>query len=279
MPRGGASDRQERETPDAPTRSVDPSRGAQLVTFVTHAAPELDKLCASAAAVGAELEVVCVQERFGASHGWGPRLLAMHAYVSDAARFPDPSAVVICVDGFDVLIKRPLAVAVAEFEAMTRAQLGSCVLLSAETACSPDGSIAHLFPPTGTPYAFPNAGTLMGHVGAMRRLLGAHLEEFKQRMDDQSFWQAQYLEEYPKGAAAAVLLDSNARFFQCLWGATDHFERDPASGLWRNNITGCGVAAEQRQLRLTSTVPSAQDAAGHLARQRRAERLPVRHAR
>ena len=32
------------------------------------------------------------------------------------------------------------------------------MLLSAETNCAPDASIAHRFPPTGTPYPFPNAG-------------------------------------------------------------------------------------------------------------------------
>ena len=228
--RGEASDRQ-CELVGAPL--------VQLATFVTHEAPELDKLRASAAAVGAELQVVLVKERFGPRHGWGPRLLAMFEYVSDAARFSDPRALVICVDGFDVLIKRPLDVAVAEFEAVTSSKLGECVLLSAETACSPDATISPHFPPTGTPYKYPNAGTLMGHVGAMRQLLGAHLAEFQVPMDDQYWWQNRYLEELPKGAAACVLLDSDARVFQCLWGATDHFERDLASGLWRNKLTKC----------------------------------------
>ena len=231
-PRGEASSRQ-RDIVGTPTGM----RRVQLVTFVTHEAPELDKLRASAAAVGAELQVVLVSESFGPLHGWGPRLLAMHEYVSDAARFSDPRDLVVCVDGFDVLIKRPLAVAVSEFEAMTSSKLGECVLLSAETACSPDASVAHCFPSTGTPYKYPNAGTLMGHVDAMRQLLGAHLAEFQVPMDDQSWWQTRYLDELPKGAAARVLLDSNARVFQCLWGATDHFERDPATGLWRNKLT------------------------------------------
>lgn len=226
-----------------PPRATPPT----LVTFVTHAAPELEKLRASAAAVGAELHVVTVQDAFGARHGWGPRLLAMHEFVADTTRFPDPSAVAIMVDGFDVLIKRPLVVAVAEFETMAAAQLDGCVLLSAETACSPDGSIAHLFPPTGTPYVFPNAGTLMGHVGALRQLLGEHLDEFKVRMDDQYWWQQRYLEELHRGSHRRVLLDSSARVFQCLYGATDHFERDPASGLWRNKITGCVVVAVTAQ--------------------------------
>jgi hypothetical protein len=119
--------------------------------------------------------------------------------------------------------------------------LGECVLLSAETACSPDASVAHRFPPTATPYKYPNAGTLMGHVGAMRQLLGAHLAEFQVPMDDQYWWQMRYLEELPKGGASRVLLDSSARVFQCLWGATDHFERDQASGLWRNKLTKCAA--------------------------------------
>ncbi len=140
-------------------------RTPRLVTFVTHEAEGLAKLRESAAACGAALEVVFTPTRFGPHHGWGPRLLAMHAYVCDAARCPDAREILIAVDGFDVLIKRDLRFAAAEFEAIVAAGGSSgnggerfCVLLSAETACSPDGSIAHRFPPTGTPYPFPNAG-------------------------------------------------------------------------------------------------------------------------
>ena len=268
-PRGEASSRQ-REGTGTPIVT----RRAQLVTFVTHEAPELDKLRASAAAVGAELQVVLVKESFGPRHGWGPRLLAMYEYVSDAARFSDPRDVVVCVDGFDVLIKRPLAVAVSEFEAMTSSKPGECVLLSAETACSPDASVAHRFPPTATPYKYPNAGTLMGHVGAMRQLLGAHLAEFQVPMDDQYWWQMRYLDELPKGTAARVLLDSDARVFQCLWGATDHFERDPASGLWRNKLTKC-VALCSDQTSADKPSCCLQHAACHLAWQRRTQRFPL----
>lgn len=185
-----------------------------------------------------------------------------------------------------------------------------CVLLSAETACSPDASIAHLFPRTGTPYRYPNAGatwwcypprafnslwfpslcaahaaerrafpfpassaspsetrnyghllppaassvshgTIMGHVGAFRRLLGAHLAAFRVPMDDQAWWQARYLSDRAATAAGAVgaggegnaagvrvLLDSSARVFQCLWGAQDHLERGEGME-WRNVHTGC----------------------------------------
>jgi hypothetical protein len=154
------------------------ARVPRLVTWVTHDAPGLAKLRESAAASGAALDVVFTPTRFGPRHGWGPRLLAMHAYVCDASRCPDESEILIAVDGFDVLVKRDLRFAAAEFEAMvaglsqqrqpaaTSAGVASggggrnsfCVLLSAETACSPDGSIAHRFPPTSTPYPFPNAG-------------------------------------------------------------------------------------------------------------------------
>ncbi len=131
-----------------------------LVTFVTHEAPALAKLRSSAAAIGAALQVVVTRERFGPHHGWGPRLRALHAYVSDAARFHDAAALLIMVDGFDVLVKRDLRFAAAEFAAVAGAAAGAqpAVLLSAETNCAPDGSIAHRFPPTGTPYPFPNAG-------------------------------------------------------------------------------------------------------------------------
>jgi hypothetical protein len=80
--------------------------------------------------------------------------------VSDAARFPDDRELLMCVDGFDVLVKRDLRFAACEFDALA-AQAGGgglCVLLSAETQCSPDGSIAHRFACTGTPYPYPNAG-------------------------------------------------------------------------------------------------------------------------
>jgi hypothetical protein len=153
----GAESAPPRETPDVCTP-------ATLVTFVTHAAPELEKLRASAAAVGAELQVVTVQERFGARYGWGPRLLAMHEFVADAARF-----------------------------------------LRLPASCG-------------------------------------------------------YLEELHNGSHRRVLLDSSSRVFQCLWNAKDHFERDPASGLWRNKITGCvvvrrGSTATAADALLRSTMP------------------------
>ena len=84
----------------------------------------------------------------------------------------------------------------------------------------------------------------MGHVGAFRRLLGAHLADFGVPMDDQAWWQARYLECVTAGRTSggvSVLLDARARVFQCLWGATDHLERR-AHGAWRNRITGCAVS-------------------------------------
>jgi hypothetical protein len=58
----------------------------RLVTFVTHDAPELANLRDSCAATRAPLDVVFTPQRFGPRHGWGPRLLALHAYVSDERR-------------------------------------------------------------------------------------------------------------------------------------------------------------------------------------------------
>lgn len=87
----------------------------------------------------------------------------------------------------------------------------------------------------------------MGHVGAFRRILSAHLEAFRVPMDDQAWWQARYLADVrAAGAGAAgegnagvrVLLDARARVFQCLWGAKDHLERGEGME-WRNVHTGC----------------------------------------
>jgi hypothetical protein len=88
------------------------------------------------------------------------------------------------------------------------------------------------------------AGTIMGHVGAFRAVLGAHLPEFLVPMDDQAWWQERHLllqtcaEKETDEPRVRVLLDAHARVFQCLWGAQSHLERGE-HGLWRNNITGC----------------------------------------
>jgi hypothetical protein len=95
----------------------------------------------------------------------------------------------------------------------------------------------------------------MGHVGAFRAVLSAHLLEFLVPMDDQAWWQERYLlqtcaEKDDKSAEKAdeprvrVLLDAHARVFQCLWGAQSHLERGE-HGLWRNTITGCVVRLQR----------------------------------
>lgn len=74
----------------------------RLVTFVTHEAPGLEKLKESAAATSGQrgLEVIFTTTRFGPKLNWGPRLLAMHAFVSDEQRCPDERELVAFVDGF-----------------------------------------------------------------------------------------------------------------------------------------------------------------------------------
>jgi len=95
---------------------------------------------------------------------------------------------VICfVDGYDVAQRRTdLDAFVERFK-----EFGADIVFGAETYCWPSPWMAHLFPKTETKYRFPNCGTYVGYVWAVKRMLA--WDEYRQTFDDQGLVHDFYL--------------------------------------------------------------------------------------
>ena len=95
---------------------------------------------------------------------------------------------VICfVDGYDVVQKRTDLDAFIERFKQFKADL----VFGAETYCWPSPWMAHLFPKVSSKYKFPNCGTYVGYVWAIRKML--EWDEYRQTFDDQGLVHDFYL--------------------------------------------------------------------------------------
>ena len=95
---------------------------------------------------------------------------------------------ILCfVDGYDVVQRRTdLDVFLEEF-----CKFGADLVFGAETYCWPSPWMAHLFPKTESKYKFPNCGTYVGYVWAIKRML--EWDEYRQTFDDQGLVHDFYL--------------------------------------------------------------------------------------
>jgi len=100
---------------------------------------------------------------------------------------PSDSDVMCFVDGYDVVQRRTdLDAFVERFK-----EFGADLVFGAETYCWPSPWMAHLFPKTETKYRFPNCGTYVGYVWAVRKML--EWDEYRQTFDDQGLVHDFYL--------------------------------------------------------------------------------------
>jgi len=97
------------------------------------------------------------------------------------------SDIVCFVDGYDVVQRRTdLDNFVSKFKEF-RADL----VFGAETYCWPSPWMAHMFGPSETKYRFPNCGTYVGYVWAVKHML--EWDEYRQTFDDQGLVHDFYL--------------------------------------------------------------------------------------
>lgn len=97
------------------------------------------------------------------------------------------SDVVCFVDGYDVVQKRTdLDEFVTRFK-----EFGADIVFGAETHCWPSPWMAHLFKPSETKYKYPNCGTYVGYVWAVKRML--NWDEYRMSFDDQGLVHDFYL--------------------------------------------------------------------------------------
>ena len=115
---------------------------------------------------------------------------ALREWIRDKA----DSDIVCFVDGYDVVQKRTdLDIFLERFK-----EFKADLVFGAETYCWPSPWMAHLFPkaPRGEgdkhlPYRFPNCGTYVGYVWAIRKML--EWDEYRQTFDDQGLVHDFYL--------------------------------------------------------------------------------------
>ena len=95
---------------------------------------------------------------------------------------------VICfVDGYDVVQRRTdLEVFVERFK-----EFGADLVFGAETHCWPSPWMAHMFGPSPTKYKYPNCGTYVGYVWAVRKMI--EWDDYRQAYDDQGLVHDFYL--------------------------------------------------------------------------------------
>ena len=110
------------------------------------------------------------------------------AFSAFLAEKPLQDSDVICfVDGYDVVQRRTdLDVFVERFK-----EFGADLVFGAETNCWPSPWMAHLFGPSPTKYKYPNCGTYVGYVWAIKRML--NWDEYRQTFDDQGLVHDFYL--------------------------------------------------------------------------------------
>jgi hypothetical protein len=97
------------------------------------------------------------------------------------------SEVICFVDGYDVVQRRTdLDAFVERFK-----EFGADLVFGAETYCWPSPWMAHLFGPSETKYKYPNCGTYVGYVWAVKRML--EWDEYRQTFDDQGLVHDFYL--------------------------------------------------------------------------------------
>jgi len=97
------------------------------------------------------------------------------------------SDIVCFVDGYDVVQKRTdLDNFVSKFK-----EFKADLVFGAETYCWPSPWMAHMFGPSETKYKYPNCGTYVGYVWAIRKML--EWDEYRQTFDDQGLVHDFYL--------------------------------------------------------------------------------------
>jgi len=99
----------------------------------------------------------------------------------------EDSDILVFVDGYDVVQKRT---DMDEFLKKFK-EFDADLVFGAETNCWPSPWMAHLFPPSETKYKYPNCGTYVGYVWAVKRML--NWDEYRQAFDDQGLVHDFYL--------------------------------------------------------------------------------------
>jgi hypothetical protein len=153
----------------------------------------------------------------------------------------DPHEIIIFVDGYDVVQRKPLDNFETKF-----IEFGRDLVFSSEVYCWPNPWIAYQFPLGKGPYRFPNSGTFVGYTWAIKKML--EWDRYRINHDDQGYVHDFYLRAQGLPGQPTVCQDYDQVLFQTgtgiRWSAIDtcqawfvhfngksHFKKDGSSVL------------------------------------------------
>ena len=127
----------------------------------------------------------------------------------------DPDAIVLFVDGYDVLFLDSLDRIVSLFLSKN-----APILFSAEKSCWPDKSLANKYPKSPYEYRFLNSGTFIGYAKDLCKVTQrAKDENLPNIADDQLYYTLEFLNGKHRDL---ISLDYKCEIFQCLgWSYGD----------------------------------------------------------
>lgn len=129
----------------------------------------------------------------------------------------DPNAIVLFVDGYDILFLEGLESIINLFLSK-----GTPILFSAEKSCWPDRSLADKYPDAPHVYKFLNSGTFVGYAKDLYKITERAREENLSNISDDQLY---YTNEFLYGKYKHLIsLDYECEIFQCLGGAYEDVE-------------------------------------------------------
>jgi hypothetical protein len=187
---------------------------------------------------GDNFRVLVSGEPIGYKKGHGAKITLLYEAL---ANLPDRSALVMLVDGYDVLFVASVKEIVSKYLELVEQKPDKTIIFCSEIYCWPDShKAAHydsVFPAgveTESPYRFLNSGFFMGPASDIMELIRPMLSDVKQATDDQRF----YTERYLKGDSP-IQLDTECNLTQCLASdMKDHIVWDDQQERWCNKETG-----------------------------------------
>ncbi|HBY67288.1 MAG TPA: hypothetical protein DEG69_05695, partial [Flavobacteriaceae bacterium] len=129
----------------------------------------------------------------------------------------DPKAVVLFVDGFDILFLSSLGAVLEKFLSS-----GKRIIFGAEKSCWPDKSLSAQYPDSPYEYKHLNSGNFIGYASDIHKILKRAEEEGLANIyDDQLYYTHEFLTGKYKDL---IWLDYSCEIFQCLAWAYDDVE-------------------------------------------------------
>lgn len=178
-----------------------------VVLSVASEPAKAERLVRSASKAGLKLELLGADQPWFGGDMTGPGGGQKVALLRERLTTMDDSAIVLFVDGYDVVLDanaRELIERYCAFDAN--------IVMAAEVSCWPDAERADDYPPVAGSYRFLNSGSLIGPADELRKLVARPLALDG---DDQRYFTDAFL-----GGEHDMVLDTTCKLFQTMGGAS-----------------------------------------------------------